>query len=312
MVQDPIKIIPDLIRLARPIHWVKNFAVFAALIFSGLLFERNLFLIVFEAFLALNLASSASYVFNDILDRERDKQHPTKKNRPIAAGRIEPTFALLYSCTLAVASLVLALSIAEFFALLILLYLVIQVSYSIYLKHIAVVDIIIIASGFVLRIYAGAYIINAHLSVWFLLCVIATSLFLASGKRRAEFGATGGSGQTRKSLSKYTKDALNAYVTMFGNSAWMSWALFAFFESPRAAQPLWLFLSEISKATTVNKLLMITIPVVIFGIMRYEALIFQEKTEAPEKVLLTDPSLIISIFLWTGIVLFIFYGGVAM
>jgi len=312
MVQDPIKIIPDLIRLARPIHWVKNIAVFAALIFSGLLFERNVFITVFEAFWALNFATSATYVFNDILDRERDKQHPTKKYRPIAAGKIEPSLALLYSCTLAVGALVLALSIAEFFALIILLYLAMQVAYSLYLKHIAVVDIIIIASGFVLRIYAGAYIINAHLSVWFLLCVIATSLFLASGKRRAEFGATGGSGQTRKSLSKYTKDTLNAYVSMFANSAWMSWALFAFFESPHAAQPLWLFLSEISKATTVNKLLMVTIPVVIFGIMRYEALIFQEKTEAPEKVLLTDPALILSIVLWTGIVFFIFYGGVTV
>lgn len=312
MVQEPLKVAIDLARLARPVHWVKNLAVFAALIFSGLFFERTIFITVFEAFLALNLATSASYVFNDILDKDRDKQHPTKKNRPIAAGRIEPSMALLYSCTLAITALVIGLSIAEFFAMLLLLYLAIQVMYSLYLKHIAVVDIIIIASGFVLRIYAGAYIINAHLSVWFLLCVIATSLFLASGKRRAEFGATGGSGQTRKSLSKYTKDTLNAYVSMFANSAWMSWALFAFFESPRAAQPLWLFLSEISKATTVNKLLMITIPVVIFGIMRYEALIFQEKTEAPEKVLLTDPALIISILLWTGIVFFIFYGGVTV
>ncbi len=312
MVQDPIQVGIDLFKLARPIHWVKNLAVFAALIFSGLFFDQKVFIAVFQAFLALNLATSATYVFNDILDKDRDKQHPTKKNRPIAAGRIDKNLALLYSCTLAIGALVLALSIADFFTLIILLYLVMQVSYSLYLKHIAVVDIIIIASGFVLRVYAGAYIINAHLSVWFLLCVIATSLFLASGKRRAEFGATGGSGQTRKSLSKYTKDTLNSYVTMFANSAWMSWALFAFFESPHAAQPLWLFLSEISKATTVNKLLMITIPVVIFGIMRYEALIFQEKTEAPEKVLLTDPALMISILLWTGIVFFIFYAGVTV
>ncbi len=313
MGKNSFQIIIDLIKLARPVHWVKNLAVFAALIFSGLLFERGLFLVVVEAFLAFNLVTSASYVFNDILDRDRDKQHPTKKNRPIAAGRIDPTLAITYSAGLAIVGLVLALSIADFFALLLILYLSIQFAYSLYLKHLAVVDIILIASGFVIRVYAGAYIIDAHLSVWFLLCVVATSLFLASGKRRSEFGATGGSSsQTRKSLSKYTKDTLNSYVSMFANSAWLSWALFTFFESPRAAQPLWLFLSEISRATTVNKLLMVTIPVVIFGIMRYEALIFQDKTEAPEKVLLTDPGLIASSVIWIGIVMFIFYGGVAI
>lgn len=312
MVQNPLTLVFDLIKLARPIHWVKNLAIFAALIFSGLVFEKGLFITVFEAFLAFNLVSSASYVFNDILDKDRDKQHPIKKGRPIAAGRISPSFAVSYSAGLAVFGLVIGLTVASFFALLLLLYLFIQFTYSLFLKHIAVVDIIIIASGFVIRVYSGAYIINAHLSVWFLLCVISTSLFLASGKRRAEFGSQGGGGETRKSLSKYTKDALNSYVTMFGNSAWLSWALFAFFESPHASQPLWLFLSEISKATTINKLLMVTIPVVIFGIMRYEALIFQDKTEAPEKVLLTDPGLVFSGAMWLGIIFFIFYGGVSI
>lgn len=311
MVQEQIKVALALVRLARPIHWVKNLAVFAALIFSGMLFAKGAFLSVFEAFIVFNFATSASYVFNDILDRDRDRLHPTKKHRPIASGVVSVDLAIFYSAGLAIFALVFAMALSNFFALFILLYLGIQFTYSLYLKHLAVVDIILIASGFVIRVYAGAYIIDAHLSVWFLLCLIATSLFLASGKRRSEYGASGGASHTRKSLSKYTKDTLNAYVSMFGNSAWMSWALFTFFESPRATQPLWIFLSEISKATTINKLLMITIPVVIFGIMRYQALIFQEKTEAPEKVLLTDPGLVLSATIWIVIVMFIFYGGVA-
>lgn len=312
MVYDPVKQTEALIRLARPIHWVKNLGVFAALIFSGRLLDQTQFISVFEAFIAFNFITSATYVFNDIMDKDRDKLHPRKKNRPIASGVISPELGFLYGLGLSFSALLLSLTISSVFTLFILLYLGLQIAYSVYLKNLAVIDIIIIATGFVIRVYAGSYIIDAHLSVWFHLCVIATALFLASGKRRAELGAVGDSGTTRKSLTKYSKDTLNAYVSMFGNSAWMSWALFAFFESPHASQPLWLFLSEISKATTINKLLMVTIPVVIFGIMRYQSLIFLDKTEAPEKVLLTDPTLIASISLWIGIVLLIFYGGVAI
>jgi len=300
------------VRLMRPIHWVKNAAVFAGIIFTGQLLEREQFWAVFEAFWAFNLAASATYAFNDVLDRNRDRLHPIKKHRPIAAGIISPTFGLGFSLFLAITALSLASVISEFFGIMILGYLILQILYSISLKNIPVVDIIVIASGFVIRIYAGAYIIDAHLSVWFLLCVVSTALFLASGKRRAELGVIGESGETRKSLTRYTADALNSYVTMFGNASWMSWALFTFFESPRAATPLVLFLAEISRTTTINKLLMITIPVTIFGIMRYQGLIFTKRAEAPEKLLLTDIGLMVSVVTWISIVLFIYYGGVTL
>jgi 4-hydroxybenzoate polyprenyltransferase len=179
------------------------------------------------------------------------------------------------------------------------------------LKHIATVDILVIAAGFIIRVYAGAFVIDAHLSVWFLLCVISIALFLAAGKRRAELGIVENYKETRKSLNKYSRELLNSYVTMFGNAAWMSWALFTFFESPTTTTPVWLALSEISRTTTISKLLMITIPVVIFGIMRYQSLIFENKSEAPEKVLLTDKPLIFSIALWVVLVVGILYGGVA-
>ena len=131
---------------------------------------------------------------------------------------------------------------------------------------------------------------------------------MASGKRRAELGiVTKIKVNTRISLSKYSKPLLDSYVTMFGNAAWMSWSMFAFFESPPVSVPVWLFLAEISKTTAVSKLLMLTIPVAIFGIMRYEKLIFEDRSESPEKLFLTDIPLVASIILWVFIVVVVLY-----
>ena len=136
--------------------------------------------------------------------------------------------------------------------------------------------------------------------------------FLASGKRRAELGVIASTKvTTRKSLTKYPEDLIDSYVTMFANASWMSWALFTFFESPPASIPVWIFLAEISRTTAISKLLMTTIPVSIFGIMRYEALIFENRSEAPEKLILTDKSLIISAVLWITLVVWVLYGGIA-
>lgn len=301
-----------LIKVARPVHWVKNFSLFAALLFTGTLFIPSYQKTEFLAFLIFCMATSASYIFNDIIDAPKDRLHPIKKFRPIASGRLPIRLAILEALILTGLSLYFSGVLNSLFFVAVLSYIIIQVVYSLFLKNIPVIDILIIASGFVLRVYAGAFVINAHLSVWFLLCVISIALFLASGKRRAELNTIVNAGETtRKSLGNYKRELLNSYVTMFGNAAWMSWALFTFFESPKASLPVWLVLAEISKATTINKLLMITIPIAIFGIMRYESLIFEEKSEAPEKILLTDKSLIFSIFLWTGLVVYILYSGIS-
>jgi 4-hydroxybenzoate polyprenyltransferase len=208
---------------------------------------------------------------------------------------------------LALTAISIAFQINNLFLVSVLAYFSIQIIYSLGLKNVAIIDILIIASGFVLRVYAGAFVINAHLSVWFLLCVISVALFLASGKRRAELNMLP-EGKTRLSLSNYKRELLNSYVTMFGNAAWMSWALFTFFESPQPTVPVWLLLAEISKTTTISKLLMISIPVAIFGIMRYEALIFENRSEVPEKLLLTDKALVTAASLWVILVVGITYG----
>lgn len=311
MADIKISTLVSIIKLMRPTHWVKNLGIFAALVFSKTLFIHHYFMLVFWAFLAFDLAASAVYIFNDTMDVKRDREHPIKRNRPIAKGEVPIPLALTIAGVLLLVSLVWAESISHIFFLLLGLYVVLQIAYSLSLKHIHIIDILIIASGFVIRVYSGAFIIDAHLSVWFLLCVISVALFLAAGKRRAEYGAMGGGGATRKTLSKYSKELLDSYVTMFGNAAWLSWSLFTFFESPKVSTPLWIFLAEISNTASINKLLMVTIPVVIFGIMRYQSLIFDGRSEAPEKLILTDRALVASVVIWVSMVIWILYSGVA-
>jgi len=297
----------------RPLHWIKNLSVFAALIFTGNLFKPLLFDQILLAFISFCFITSATYIINDIFDTKLDRLHPTKRERPIASGNLPVYMAILEAIVLVLLSLLFASSLPVLFSYIIWGYLILQILYSIGLKNIPILDILIIATGFILRVYSGALVINAHLSVWFLLCVISVALFLASGKRRSEFNLLKESSEvTRKSLTHYNKELLNSYVTMFGNAAWVSWALFTFFESPKASLDIWLFLAELSKTTTIGKLLMITIPVVIFGIMRYEYLIFAGKSEAPEKLLLTDKALIITVTIWTSLIIWIFYGGVSI
>jgi len=303
------------IKVARPIHWVKNIAVFAALFLSGYLFDKIFLTKTIWAFVAFCFTTSATYIINDIFDRKSDLSHPTKKFRPIAAGNLPIPFAIAEAIFLVLSTITVSLigDLDPIFLTIIFIYLTLQFFYSLRLKNIAILDIVIIATGFVLRVYAGAFVINAHLSVWFLLCVISVALFLASGKRRAELNIINNADVlTRKSLGEYQKDLLNSYVTMFGNASWMAWALYTFFESPRASLPFWLVLAELSKTTTIGKLLMLTIPVTIFGIMRYESLIFQGKSETPEKLLLTDKTLVTAAILWVTLVYWVLYSGISV
>lgn len=304
-----------LVSTLRPIHWIKNFAVFAAIFLTGFIFDKFKIDKVIWAFVAFCFATSATYIFNDVLDYKNDILHPTKKNRPIASGKLPLPIAFLEAIFFAFMALFITVisPLNSLFLMLIVTYMVLQILYSMGLKNIAILDILIIATGFIIRVYGGAFAIDAHLSVWFLLCVISVALFLASGKRRAELNITKDvEGITRKSLGNYSKELLNSYVTMFGNASWMAWALFTFFESPKATLPFWLVLAELSRTTTINKLMMITIPVTIFGIMRYQSLIFDERSEAPEKLLLTDIPLIIAVVLWVSIVYWVLYSGVSV
>ncbi|KKR87999.1 MAG: UbiA prenyltransferase [Candidatus Woesebacteria bacterium GW2011_GWB1_41_10] len=208
-------VISQAVKIARPVHWIKNLSLFAAILLTGTLFEKGLFLDVFWAFIAFNFATSATYIFNDVLDVKQDRLHPTKKNRPIASGKLPIGFAVFEAIALSLFALFAALSLGNLFFLLVAGYLVMQFLYSLGLKNLPIIDILIIAAGFIIRVYAGAFVINAHLSVWFLLCVISVALFLASGKRRAELNLLKETNEiTRTSLVRYKKELLNSYVTM--------------------------------------------------------------------------------------------------
>lgn len=306
------KLFINLLKTARPRQWVKNFSLAAALLFSGKLFYLPSFLTITGAIIIFSILTSSVYFINDIVDISRDRLHPFKKFRPIASGELPVPIALFFASFGVLVSLYLSFNISFFFFLVCFVYFCLQIVYSLYLKNQIVLDVLSIAASFILRIYAGAIVLNYHISIWFLLCVTSLALFMAVGKRRAELSLLG---QTalghRKTLSNYTADLLDDYLAMFSASAWMSWALFTFFESPPVVwgSPVLYSILPLTISGT-NKLLMITIPVVIYGIMRYLSIIYQgSRAEAPERILLSDKPLLGSVIIWGLLVTWILYGA---
>lgn len=307
----------SIFKSARPRQWAKNFSIFAALIFTGLFFNAELFNKTVLGFILLSILVSSVYFINDITDINRDRLHPFKKNRPIAKGDLSIGLATLLAILGIIFSLALSSTLSVFFFYALLAYLFLQIAYTFILKEVVVLDILAIATGFVLRVYAGAFLIDAHLSIWFLLCVISASLFLAAGKRRAELAILHANlaSSHRRTLSMYTPDLLDSYLAMFATASWLSWALFTFFKESEGES---FYISEAVSPELLNalpltilgsgKLLMITIPVVIFGIMRYLRIVYEgSRAETPERVLLTDKPLLISVAIWIILIFAIIY-----
>lgn len=302
--------IAAIIKSTRPTHWVKNLAVFAALFFSGNLFSHDLFVRTVWAAILFSFAASSCYLFNDVVDKQRDKRHPVKQKRPIAKGIVPVPFALFVAALLAVISLFLASFLSFFLFAAILSYILLQISYTLFLKYIEVIDIMAIAGGFILRVWAGAFVADIHMSVWFLLCVISVALFLAAGKRKAELSIIETHGRTLRTF--YNHSQLNSYLSMFAATSWLSWALFTFFEpSPQVGTYLPFFTDLPLTLGGIGKWLMITIPVVIFGVMRYLHLVYSKTQEAetPERALINDRPLLLSFVVWAGLVFIIIYSG---
>ena len=302
----------QILRTARPRQWLKNGTVAAALVFSGQMFVRQKFWATVWAIVVFILISSAVYLFNDVMDRQSDRRHPFKRLRPVAAGKLAVWQALAACFTLLAVGLSEAFRLSIYFALAVITYLIVQLLYSLWLKHIAIVDLLLVASGFILRVYAGALVIDAHLSIWFLLCVVSVALLISVGKRRAELAilTENVAAKHRKVLSKYPPEVLNGYVAMFANASFLSWSLFTFFEPPAPivqANPN--LFSELPKTIAgTNKWLMSTIPLVIYGLMRYMRIIYQgSRAESPERVLWSDRPLLITVMLWGLMIITILY-----
>jgi decaprenyl-phosphate phosphoribosyltransferase len=291
----------------RPVQWIKNLGIFAALILNGQLFDINLFLNTFLAFITFCLLSSSSYLINDVIDIDKDKLHPIKKTRPIPRGDISQPLAILIAFILLFVGLSVSIFINTGFFWLSLVFIVLQYTYSLFLKKKAVIDIIGIAIFFILRTYAGEIATGYHLPIWIMLAVIFLSLFLASGKRRTELGNTGI--VTRSALAGYGKNLLNFYTTMFAVCTLIAYAMFTFLEEPVIFNGIiHEFMSENFPNALGRKWYMITLIPVIFGIMRYGQIIFEmQEGERPERVVATDIPLLLSIFLWGLMMITIVY-----
>ncbi|MEZ0324643.1 MAG: decaprenyl-phosphate phosphoribosyltransferase [Fimbriimonas sp.] len=270
-----------ILRLLRPKQWTKNLLVFAALLFTGTFKDPSYLTLALIAFASMCAASSATYIFNDLQDAERDRAHPKKQHRPIASGAVSPSLAIALGLILALVGLGLAFWLGTGSLLIVVTYLVIQVLYNAGLKRVPVADVYAIAFGFVLRAALGAAAINVKLSGWLLFCTGALALMLGFGKRRHEFIQQGEErATTRQSLVHYNRVALDGLVIMFATAAALCYGLYTL-ESQTAQQYPGIIL---------------TAPFVFYGITRYVLLVFtSDEGGEPEEVLFRDPHLLFSI-----------------
>ncbi len=278
----------------RPRQWTKNIFVFAALVFDKQLFIPQSFLRTLAGFALFCLISSAVYILNDLADVEADRQHPQKKNRPIASGQLPAGTAWAAAGVLVAVSLGLGALLSLSFAGVLAAYLIINLLYSKWLKHVPIVDVLIIAAGFVLRVGAGETLIHVErFSPWLYVVMTLLSLFLGFGKRRAELTLlTTDAGSHRKVLDGYTLPLLDQYILIVSGTTMVAYSLYTF-SAPNLPA---------------NHTMMLTIPFVVYMIFRYLYLIQVEQAGgAPEDILLSDRPFQIAMLLWAVVVVIIFY-----
>lgn len=283
-----------LIKAMRPRQWTKNGFIFFALIFDKQLFSPEPFLRTLEGFFLFCLTSSAVYLFNDIADVEGDRQHPQKKYRPLASGILPVRVAVGAAVVLSLVALLLGYFLAPAFAAILAIYLTLNVLYSIWLKHIPILDVLIISSGFVLRVAAGVALITVErFSPWLYMITILFSLYIGLGKRRAEMNLLAeGAGAYRKVLDGYTIPLLDQYITIVSGMTIVAYSLYTF-SAPNLPT---------------NHSMMLTIPFVVYGIFRYLQLIQTgHAAGAPDEVALKDRPLQVTVLLWGLAVIAVFY-----
>jgi 4-hydroxybenzoate polyprenyltransferase len=275
-------------RLARPHQWSKNLVIFAALLFSQNLLHSRHFLLTVIAFAAFCALASFGYVINDIADREADRRHPEKRNRPLACGDLEVNEAIGIAAALAVAGAALSIVLGVNFALAGLLYLALQFSYSLYLKRIVIVDVIAIATGFVLRAFAGGVAINVEVSPWLIFITFVLALLLALTRRRHELVVLGTAAAAhRNALSQYNIGLIDQMISVVAGSTLVGYMIYT-------ASP------EVEHKLGTNRLYL-TVPFVVLGILRYLYLVnARQEGGDPARLLLKDRTLLASVVLWVA------------
>ena len=284
-----------LLESLRPAQWVKNSCVFAALIFARQLTHWHQTLRVTLAALAFCGISSAMYLLNDVLDASEDRRHPLKRLRPVASGRLDSGTALAVATLLAASTLVGAWILDRSFFWTLALYACLILIYSAWLKRVILIDVFVIATGFVLRVVAGGLVIHVDLSAWLIVCTTLLALFLALRKRRNELVLLGEQAAVhRTTLADYTPHFLDQLIGIVTASTVMSYSLYTLSEDVRTKFP--------------GKRLEITVPFVLFGIFRYLYLVHRREGGGnPARLLFTDPMLLSAVVLWAGTVIWIIY-----
>lgn len=278
----------------RPRQWPKNGFVFVALIFDRKLFDLPSVINTVIAFVLLCLMSGAVYLMNDLADVESDRQHPVKKNRPLPSGRLNPTVAGITAAGLSIFSLVAGYFVAPALAIILLLYLLLQIAYTFRLKHVVLLDVMVIAAGFVLRIAAGVAVIQVErFSPWMYVFGGFLALFMALGKRRHELALLGDTaGGHRAILEDYTIELIDLLLIIVTTSAVAAYSLYTF----------------LAEGLPQNHTMMLTIPFVLYGIFRYLYLIHVKgEGGAPEEILLRDRPLQLTLLLYGAVAVIALY-----
>lgn len=282
----------DIARLVRPRQWTKNLAVFAALIFAGSLFHTESLMRASLAFVALCLVSGGLYAANDSLDAELDRQHPVKRTRPVASGRLSIAQGWIVAVSFTGLGLALSAVLGPPFLISVGIYLTLQVTYVLWMKHVVIIDMLVIAAGFVIRAIAGAEVIRVSVSPWLVICTGLLALFLAAAKRRHELLLLGDdSADHRPVLEEYSAELLDSFMVTLSAATITSYALYTFFEpsGPKNA-------------------MMFTIPFVIYGVLRYQYLVLSKDAGGrPEDVLLGDRATMLTVALWAATAILIIY-----
>ena len=289
--------IRPVLRLLRPRQWIKNLLLFAALVFARQLFVPRSIGLACLAFVAFCLASSSVYVINDLVDAERDRQHPEKRARPIASGEVSPREAALLAALLSAAALGTAFWIGRGFGAAVVVYLGASHFYSLAGKNVVVLDVLLVAAGFVIRAVAGALAIHVPYSDWFVQCTLFLAMFIAFSKRRAELVALGsGAARSRPVLALYSERSLAAFTSASMAAAVISYSL---------------YVQDVhQKAGPARGLLPLTVPFVIFVIFRYHLLVEKGALgERPEEAVFKDGFLLASLGGFAAVALAAFYWG---
>lgn len=278
------------INLLRPKQWIKNLFLFAALLFSRNMDKPQYVLTVLYAFLCFCMISSTVYIFNDIRDVEKDRQHPRKRMRPIAAGIIDRREAQILMIIMLPVSVILSFMLDYSFGVIVMTYLLNNVVYTLHVKNIVILDVMSIALGFILRVSGGAVVIGVTISPWLLLCTFLLSLFLGFSKRRNELLILQADAHSHRSiLEHYSLDFIDNMLSIVTASTLISYSLYTFYASE-------------------SKHSMVTILFVLYGIFRYQYIVYNKKMGgSPEEIILTDIPLIVDIMLWILVSIIILY-----